>query len=979
MYRRLGSRVLVERKDTRNGFDTGENDGPMDPYVERIYSEITQKWDFMMPQDFNSVLTALSLLDNSSLGRDYDSFTAMLQRLEKAMDILVNDHFQAFNTSVHTFSGVVDNVVESQKRIDEMKMHMEQCRHLLQCKRNDLLDLWTREVQYKDMLQIIDVIDDLRKTPDRLENLVSGKYFLNATRLLLNSIKTLEHQHYTNIGALVDLRQALNSLRNTLHETLIEELNRHIYLKSPFSADRLPTQSDNSPLGNVGEMQGRVGKDGRIRRPGTTLQVSKGTKSTDSEERHEVFEDLDVNPELDSYHYIEVLVECLRLLGKIPETIDVIRQRLPLELYDLVERTTTEVRKRHDVAVDRKPRGTSSFLLEIPDIIGLDSETAEADALKDFLSSLYQRLEIIVHGHLFLIEVIRDAMHNGGKPTPYEIHEVWTAIQNEVKSLLYDYFTSQQEGKSFRGGGLFSVNDVVRDTKSSKERSTKHPIFRVLESSGDTSVSMAYQDVAAKFATLRDDSVEISKSRNTLAVADKFASRKEPSGHQLLIRPDPRRVLVAFRPTIQFMERIAGLVLLKSQEGSDFRVFLDDFILNVFLPKQEDTILQFFQDFINGEDAFGVELNTELSMFPLIKSAIALVVLVQGLCRTLHKIPVHREEFVNMIEMILAKYHDKCQAKFRALMSTESTTGEQVDQMAILSAVWAQDTGLVEILSQNSNFLNTEEDDAAANESLSERELTLEMKLKKERSIHRSELVFDHKKLWAVANLHYSMEWFSKQIQKLRLRDDDGEQPDKGAPGASSESLVRTDGIDGAGYVLSRWWSQESLILPATFYEVTNVVLPLDDETSIRFDALLLKYQKLAETCLFALRIEFRCHSMYYLDLALREGNYFLEEEAQDPDPYVSALNSDLVRGEEIIAAALPSRRVRFIFDGLAKLMTHVLISDFRYIRKLNKNGLMKLTRNVHALQQNLSNISSTFEAELARPLLFLEAVNRDV
>ncbi|KAJ3335656.1 hypothetical protein HDU93_004770 [Gonapodya sp. JEL0774] len=944
MYGR-SSRVLVERKgDTRNGYDIPERDGPMDPYVERIYAEISQKWDFMTDQDFNSVLTALSLLDNSSLGRDYDSFNSMLQRLEKAMDILVNEHFQAFNTSVHTFSGVVDNVVESQKRIDDMKVHMEQCRHLLQCKRNDLLDLWTREVQYKDMLQIIDVIDDLRKTPDRLENLISGKFFLNATKLLLSSIRTMEHQHYTGIGALVDLRQQFQTLRNTLHETLIEELNRHVYLKSPFSADRLPNTFEGLGVGG-----------------GVTQ--SRGSK---------------------------------------PISKKVIRQRLPLELYDLVERTTNEVRGRHDVSADSKPRGSNSFLLDIPDVIGLDSETAEAEALKDLLSSLYQRLEIIVHGHLFLIEVIRDAAQSSSKPgsgTSYDIHEVWTAIQNEVKSLLYDYFTSQQEGKNFRGGGLFSVNDVVRDTRSLKDRAIKHPIFRILESPSDVSVAAAYQDATAKFSALKEDTVEMSKSRNTLAVADKFASRKEPSGHQLLIRPDGRRVLVAFRPTIQFMERIGGLVLVKSQEGSDFRMFLDDFILNVFLPKQEDTILQFFQEFINDEDAFGVELNTELSSFPLIKSAIALIVLVQGLCRTLHRIPAHREEFVNMIEMILKRYHDKCQClsiflhqftpndiilDAQALLSTESTSGEQFDQMPILSAVWAEDQGLVEILSRNTNFLNQDDDDTSLNETLSEQELNLEMKLKKERSIHRSELIFDHKRLWAVANLHFSMEWFVRQIYKLRNNNDDLEETQKPVRGPSSESLSNIDGAEGAvGYLRL-----------GLYYESLNSPVGRD----MRFDSLLNQYQQLARTCLFALRIEFRCHSMYYLDLALREvnrsdylipvfgvnyleiqGNYFLEEEAQDPDPYVSALNSDLVRGEEIIAAALPARRVRFIFDGLAKLMTNVLISDFRYIRKLNKNGLMKLTRNVHALQQNLSNISSSFEAELARPLLFLEAVNRDV
>jgi len=39
---------------------------------------------------FNPVSVALSLLDNSSLGRNEDDFNEMLDSLNKAMDIIVN-------------------------------------------------------------------------------------------------------------------------------------------------------------------------------------------------------------------------------------------------------------------------------------------------------------------------------------------------------------------------------------------------------------------------------------------------------------------------------------------------------------------------------------------------------------------------------------------------------------------------------------------------------------------------------------------------------------------------------------------------------------------------------------------------------------------------------------------------------------------------------------------------------------------------
>ena len=50
-----------------------------------------------------------------------------------------------------------------------------------------------------------------------------------------------------------------------------------------------------------------------------------------------------------------------------------------------------------------------------------------------------------------------------------------------------------------------------------------------------------------------------------------------------------------------------------------------------------------------------------------------------------------------------------------------------------------------------------------------------------------------------------------------------------------------------------------------------DALLPLNDQFVTRFDSILNLYQELSETYIFALRVEIRCHTMYYLDLAMRE------------------------------------------------------------------------------------------------------------
>jgi hypothetical protein len=75
--------------------------------------------------------------------------------------------------------------------------------------------------------------------------------------------------------------------------------------------------------------------------------------------------------------------------------------------------------------------------------------------------------------------------------------------------------------------------------------------------------------------------------------------------------------------------------------------------------------------------------------------------------------------------------------------------------------------------------------------------------------------------------------------------------------------------------------------------------------------------QIFSDTCLLTLRIEIRCHAFFFLDLAFIEGNYELEDEPSELDPYIIELNQDMVKAEEAISSIMPLDRVRFVFEGM--------------------------------------------------------------
>jgi hypothetical protein len=67
----------------------------------------------------------------------------------------------------------------------------------------------------------------------------------------------------------------------------------------------------------------------------------------------------------------------------------------------------------------------------------------------------------------------------------------------------------------------------------------------------------------------------------------------------------------------------------------------------------------------------------------------------------------------------------------------------------------------------------------------------------------------------------------------------------------------------------------------------------------------------------------------------------------------------------------------RFIFDGIAVLMSETLVLLARYIKRLNNDGVEKLIKSVFALQQNLSNITLYHETRLDRAKRYFELFRR--
>jgi exocyst complex component 4 len=215
-----------------SGPTSGGEDPPLPHEVEEVMAEISMGWEFMTREDFNPVTLALELLDNSSNSRDLETFNRFLGKLEKGMDLVVNEHYQAFNNSIETFGHVMDHINVSQTSVRNLQTDLARAKELLICKRPDLLQLWAKSAQYKEMIRMLTAIEELKKAPEQIQRLMQQRHYLNAVRALQSSLKTINGSDFVDISALSDIRQTIYGIRGSMYETILDELHRCLYLKS---------------------------------------------------------------------------------------------------------------------------------------------------------------------------------------------------------------------------------------------------------------------------------------------------------------------------------------------------------------------------------------------------------------------------------------------------------------------------------------------------------------------------------------------------------------------------------------------------------------------------------------------------------------------------------------------------------------------------------------------------------------------------
>ncbi|KAL6087021.1 hypothetical protein STEG23_036102, partial [Scotinomys teguina] len=153
------------------------------------------------------------------------------EKCDRDLDELIVQHYTELTTAIRTYQSITERITNSRNKIKQVKENLLSCKMLLHCKRDELRKLWIEGIEHKHVLNLLDEIENIKQVPQKLEQCMASKHYLSATDMLVSAVESLEGP-LLQVEGLSDLRLELHSKKMNLHLVLIEDLHRHLYIKS---------------------------------------------------------------------------------------------------------------------------------------------------------------------------------------------------------------------------------------------------------------------------------------------------------------------------------------------------------------------------------------------------------------------------------------------------------------------------------------------------------------------------------------------------------------------------------------------------------------------------------------------------------------------------------------------------------------------------------------------------------------------------
>uniref|UniRef100_A0A2N9FH83 Exocyst complex component Sec8 n=1 Tax=Fagus sylvatica TaxID=28930 RepID=A0A2N9FH83_FAGSY len=202
-------------------------------YLREEISGIDESW---AAARFDSLPHVVHILTSKDREAEVQVLKEQSDVIEEVVDEVVHAYHSGFNKAIQNYSQILRLFSESTESIGVLKVDLAEAKKRLSVRNKQLHQLWYRSVTLRHIISLLDQIEGIAKVPARIEKFIAEKQFYAAVQLHVQSALMLEREGLQTVGALQDVRSELTKLRGVLFYKVLEDLHAHLYNKGEYSS-----------------------------------------------------------------------------------------------------------------------------------------------------------------------------------------------------------------------------------------------------------------------------------------------------------------------------------------------------------------------------------------------------------------------------------------------------------------------------------------------------------------------------------------------------------------------------------------------------------------------------------------------------------------------------------------------------------------------------------------------------------------------
>lgn len=896
----------------------------MNDSLDNLQGDLTHvetQWNRVLNERSNPLELALSFLDDTSvgLGHRYHDFKQLKTRIGFDLQEAVNEHFQALNSNVASYSIAVDSITAAQDNIKQLKNQVGESISNITVQKGSLKELNDNAKEQNDMIEILSSIGYLLQLPEKIEDAIRSQDYREAQSLLARGFLSASNHDLWNLASLQVPKQQLDLQEHVLFNNLVEEIHDLIYSKKgPFSSSQDILKDIGLNQGGFTSLENYLYNVANVDllRDSATMnnQLSEFLQSI----RKPSFSLITVPSKFkpgSEFERILFLLTIINDINKLPTALSIMTNRAREELHSIVLKCTEEVRADHPslLQIATSPN--------VDDDLGMSVKDVSSVTIKKCFWKIFIRFLVAAQGHRVVFESVRMILPSQAANL-YKFDVIWSKTLNEIETLLLKYLENPHV-TSIQGSKSHNLNTVVKPSRLNS------PLFTLQQNIEDSTA--AKQHANELKALLKDlfPGITISASTELESI---YVEEESFEQEESLIPPTIFNAKVLLEPFLFFCQATSDLV--PPELNSNYvpsMTFLTTFMSNQFFPKLDKTLAYLFDLRVESNHPYALE-SIEGNKY-IFKAASDFRTLLKKLLFIMNTTHRYRSRIFAALSGLLDKFYTYHSNLFESLFGTSKSNMNK----RIIS-VWLTDD---EIIKHEKAFLNGEKTRSNDEAILMIRHCSEYPS--KNTALNRDDML-NTVTMNAVINFLGTISWILTWL-----------------PGLKKVIRVNEDSSDvkNVEVLKSEWCFFESNDLSA-IDKLGNLRLSMDPKGATKFDAVVDGFCSLQSSLLSAIRFDTRTRCLYYVGMMFHSPVIWSSDVGSNElDEHIAALITDLETIENKVRQQLFDGDTDKVFAGIDSVINEAFIAGMRSIPVINRNGVRRMLKNAKVLQNACQNLVS--------------------